>query len=129
MESRREEKLRRREQTRARRVLEAPEQREERLKWLDVTLSARETLVPEEKEARLPQMETHGRRRTCETHEKTICSRHHMTGGTRGRLDLSMKYLIKTLRLKMLQSKFHADLASIDNTMYNAGSRRYYVGH
>ena len=52
-----------------------------------------------------------------------------MTGGTRGRLDLSMKYLIKTLRLKMLQSKFHADLASIDNTMYSAGSRRRYVGH
>ena len=40
-----------------------------------------------------------------------------------------MKYLIKTLRLKMSQSKFHADLASIDNTTNSAGSRRRYVGH
>ena len=60
---------------------------------------------------------------------KPICSRHQMTGGTRGRLDLSMKYLIKTLRLKMSQSKFHADLASFDNTMNNAASRRRYVRH
>ena len=58
---------------------------------------------------------------------KSICSRHQMTGGTRGRLDLSMKYLIKTLRLKI--SKFHADLASIDSTMNSACSRRHYVGH
>ena len=52
-----------------------------------------------------------------------------MTGGTRGRLDLSMKYLIKTLRFKMSQSKFHTKLASIDNTMYSDGSKRRYVGH
>ena len=55
---------------------------------------------------------------------KPICNRHQMTGGTGGRLDLSIKYLFKTLRLK---SKFHA--ASIDNTMNSAGSRRHCVGH
>ena len=31
---------------------------------------ARETPAPEEREARLPQMGTHGRRCTCEAHEK-----------------------------------------------------------
>ena len=81
-----------------------PEQRKERLKRLDV-------LVRHMKRGKL------------------ICSRHQMTGGTRGRLDLSMKYLIKTLSFKMSQSKFHADLASIDNTMYSVGSKRHYVGH
>jgi len=31
---------------------------------------------------------------------KPICSRHQMTGGTRGRLNLSIKYLIKTLEVE-----------------------------
>ena len=126
MESRREEQLRRREQARAHPASQTPEQRKERLKRLDVLvrhqhqkrgkpgchrweLTEEDVLVKHMKRG------------------KPICSRHQMTGGTRGRLDLSMKYLIKTLRLKMAQLKFHADLASIDNTMNSAGSRRRYV--
>jgi len=41
---------------------------------------------------------------------KPICNRHQITGGTKGRLDLNMKY--SEVEIKM--SKFHADLASID---------------
>ena len=65
MESRRDEQLKSREQARARRASEIPEQREERLKT--EARRARETSAPEERETKL---ETHGRRRTCEAHEK-----------------------------------------------------------
>ena len=121
MESRREEQLRRKEQARARRTSETPEQREERLKKLDVLVRHWH-----EKRGKL------GCHRW-ELMEADVLVKHEKREAN---LQQTSDDLRETrLEHEVFDQNFEVEDVTVkvpcrfDNTMNSAGSRRHYVGH